>query len=205
MYIRYNFNRRRDSGKITQEEIEWKGPYCLFGYESQENPIAIPDVSGVYLFCFSIGGNYVLEYAGVTKSTKQRMKTHIREYKKGSYTIIDLDALENFERKEIWHGWDLAKSEDSKKYFKKHGEYYSNTIDRQLYSYRVFVSEIVDVRKRERIEAALMLNAYQSDERWADLVPRGMSLKGRFNCEIPIIIKNKCHTNIIGIPDKIEI
>ena len=53
MYIRYNFNRRRDRGKITQEEIEWKGPYCLFGYESQENPIAIPDVSGVYLFCFS--------------------------------------------------------------------------------------------------------------------------------------------------------
>ena len=132
-------------------------------------------------------------------------QTHIREYKKGSYTIIDLYALENFERKEIWHGWDLAKSEDSKKYFKKHGEYYSNTIDRQLYSYRVFISEIVDVRKRERIEAALMLNAYQSYERWADLVPRGMSLKGRFNCEIPIIIKNKCHTNIIGIPDKIEI
>ena len=74
MYIRYNFNRRRDSGKITQEEIEWKGPYCLFGYESQENPIAIPDVSGVYLFCFSIGGNYVLEYQTTNENSYTRIQ-----------------------------------------------------------------------------------------------------------------------------------
>ena len=34
---------------------------------------------------------------------------------------------------------------------------------------------------------------------------KSMILTSLISCEIPIIIKNKCHTNIIGIPDKIEI
>ena len=88
MYIRYNFNRRRDSGKITQEEIEWKGPYCLFGYESQENPIAIPDVSGVYLFlffywrqlCFGIRRGYE-----VYQTTNENSYTRIQKGKLYDY------------------------------------------------------------------------------------------------------------------------
>lgn len=50
-------------------------------------------------------------------------------------------------------------------------------IERQLKTFRIFITEIQDIRKRERLEAALIFNMYVIKEPYADLIDRGMSLK----------------------------
>ena len=205
MTARWSFNRRRDKEKIIYEHITWVGPFCLPGFENKDSQNKIPDISGVYLFCFPLAANFVLESAGISKSTKKRIVTHLREYRKGNYNIFDMEAIKNSERVEIWHGWAEAKKEENKEEFIRNKEFYSNAIEKQLSNYRIFVTKIGDLRKRERIEAALMINAYTSKEPWADLAPRWMHLKGRYNDEMPIIIVNECHATIFGLPENIEI
>jgi len=50
-----------------------------------------------------------------------------------------------------------------------------------------------------------MLSIYSSKEPWADLVDHGMALRGRFNDEIPIKVKNVCSYKIYGLPEEMEI
>ncbi len=141
--------------------------------------------------------------AGITNSIKRRFSTHTREYRKGNYNVLDVNFAEKGERKEIWHGWNYARTHRE--------EYQANknailkAIDIQLNSFKIFISEVKDLRKRERIEAAIMLNLYNKKQHWAELADRGMFLKGRYNSEIPIILKNKCSKRIFGIPKKLEI
>ena len=203
MVIRWSFNRKRDFNKISKETFSWKGPFCLPKLEKKTNFNSIPNISGVYIFCFPNKEGFVLEAAGITKSTKQRMATHLREYRKGNYNIFDMDAIKNCERAEIWHGWVDAKK--NREEFKNNKDYYSKAIERHLSTYRIFVTEVPDLRKRERIEAAIMINAYVSKEPWADLAPRWMHLKGRYNCEMPIEAVNDCDFNIYGLPKVLEI
>lgn len=55
------------------------------------------------------------------------------------------------------------------------------------------------------IEAAILINAYSSKEPWADLIDGGMALRGRFNYEVPIEIKNVCSHKMYGLLGTIEI
>lgn len=205
MATRFSFNRERDKDKIITEILTWDGPFCLPKYETEQFPVKMPDVAGVYIFCFPYRDGFLLEAAGVTKSTKQRIATHIREYKYGGYNIFDMDALSRLERLEIWHGWAESKIEENKIEFKANYEFYSKAIESQLSNYRIFIATVDDIRKRERIEAAIMLNAYTSKEPWADIAPRWMFLKGRYNHEIPIQIENKSNSIILGLPNQLEI
>lgn len=205
MATRFSFSRERDKEKITSEILTWDGPFCLPKYETDEIPEKMPDVAGVYIFCFPYKENFLLESAGVTKSTKQRIASHIREYKYGGYNIFDMDAISRLERLEIWHGWAESKIEENKIEFRNNYEFYSKAIERQLSNYRVFIATVDDKRKRERIEAAIMINAYVSKEPWADIAPRWMHLKGRYNHEIPIRIENKSKSIILGLPSYLEI
>lgn len=163
----------------------------------------MPDIAGVYLFTFEYKDGYILRSAGNTNSMKRRFFEHTREYRSGRYTVLDVKSANMGERKEIWHGWDYAKAHQDE--FLRYRDYILKSVENELASYNLFVAEIADKRKRERIEFAIVQNAYLSKEPWGDLVDGGMALKGRASYEIPIEIRNMSPYKIYGIPEMFEI
>ena len=141
--------------------------------------------------------------AGITNSTKRRFATHTREYKKENYNVLDINSAKKGERKEIWHGWQYAKTHPEE--FLQNKETILKAVDNQLQSFRIFIAEILDTRKRERIEAAIMQNIYTSQEHWSELADRGMFLKERYNYEMPLKMKNISTGKIYGLPKLLEI
>lgn len=131
------------------------------------------------------------------------MRSHTRAYRLGNYNVLDVDSALRGERKEIWHGWKYARSHMDE--YLENRRYITDAVEKQLKVFRIFIAEIEDVRKRERLEAALMFNLYVSKKPFAELADRGMFLKGRYNSEIPINIKNYLSSKIYGIPKTIEV
>ena len=199
----WSFNRLRDSNNIKKEDIIWQGPFSWPGFEDINKLKTIPNVEGVYLFTFKYKDGFLLYVAGITNSTKIRISTHNREYKKGNYTVFDVQSAENGIRKEIWHGWTYAKTHQDE--FINNKKTILNAVQNQLNSFRIFIAEIPEKRKRERIEAATMQNIYSSKEGWSELADRGMFLTLRYNYEMPIEIKNICSSKIYGLSDTLEI
>lgn len=199
----WSFNRERDAHLIKREDIFWRGPFAWNGFETVNSLEKIPDIAGVYLFTFEYRDGYIIYSAGVTSSTKRRLGEHTRAFRKGDYTILDVESAQVGVRKEIWHGWDYAKKH--KEEFEKNEAFISKAIEKQLGAYRLFVIEIDDRRKRERIEFSIIQSIYSSKEPWADLVDGGMALKGRYNSEMPIEIQNICPVNLYGLPEILEI
>jgi len=197
------FNRARDGKNIQTEDVEWLGPFSWPGYEHLTKLSSIPDVPGAYLFTFPYHKGFVLYCVGITKSMKQRLQAHTREYRKGNYNVLDVSYAIKGERQEIWHGWEYAKAHRDE--FEKNKNEILQAVENQLRAFRVFIAEIHDVRRRERMEFSFMNNLYLSKEDWAELADRGMFLKGRYNSEMPIIINNICPSKIYGIPTTIEI
>ena len=101
----WSFNRLIDSSRIRIEDIQWQGPFSCPGYENKNGLDEVPDIEGVYLFTFKYNDGYLIYGAGHTNSTKRRLKTHVRKYKKGEYTVLDVNSAGNGIRQEIWHGW----------------------------------------------------------------------------------------------------
>jgi hypothetical protein len=199
----WSFNRISDASKITTEEIKWIGPFSLPGYETRNGLEPTPNVEGVYLFSLVYKDGLILSGIGITNSTRRRLKTHIREYGKGNYTVLDVKAAEKGIRSEIWHGWQYAKAHQGE--FKKRQGVILKAIDDKLSAFKLFIAEVTDKRKRERIEAAVVQNLYVSKEPWADLIDRGMFLKERYNFEMPIETKNTAVQKIYGLPEFLEI
>ena len=199
----WSFNRLRDTSLIKTEDVEWQGPFSWTGYEKINKLKPIQDIAGVYLMTFEYKDGYILRSAGVSNSAKRRFSQHKREYIKGKYTVLDVEYAKNGERKEIWHGWEYAKAHQGK--FLENKDYILESVEKELGAYRLFISEVTDKRKRERIEFAIMLNIYSSKEPWSDLVDGGMALRGRFNYEIPIEVKNKCLYKMYGLPEILEV
>lgn len=199
----WSFNRVRDASMIKKEDLVWQGPFSWIGYEQINESKPIPDIAGVYLFTFEYLDGYILRSVGVTNSMKRRLAQHTREYKKGNYTLLDVESAKTGLRKELWHGWQYAKEHQDT--FLENKDIILEFVEKELISYRLFISEIADRRKRERIEAALLINAYSSKEPWHDLIDGGMALRGRYNYEIPIEVKNVCSHQLYGLPGTIEI
>jgi hypothetical protein len=199
----WSFNRLKDGENITTENKTWIGPFSWTGYENKNGLNSIPDIEGVYLFTFNFKEGFLIYAVGITNSTKRRISSHTREYKKGAYTVLNVESAEKGERVEIWHGWQYAKEHQDE--FQQNKDLILSGVDKQLQSFRIFLLQESDKRKRERIEAALMQNIYFSKEPWSELADRGMFLKGRHNFEMPIIIKNIGNHKIYGLPDSIEI
>ena len=184
----WSFNRLRDSSKIETEEIIWQGPFPWPGFENSDKAKSIPNVEGIYIFTFKYREGFILYGVGITNSTRRRITTHTREYRKGNYTVLDIKSAELGERKEIWHGWQYAKTH--RKEFENKKDQILNSINVHLKATQIFIAEVSDIRKRERIEAAIMHDVYASKEPWSELADRGMFLKERHNSEMPIEIIN---------------
>jgi hypothetical protein len=197
------FNRSKDSYLIKTEEIKWDGPFSLPKYHHINKLNVIPDISGVYIFTFNYKDGYIVRLVGESNSFKRRMNQHIREYKKGNYTILDVKSAQKGIRKEIWHGWSHAKRNPDQ--FIENKDYIMDATEQELASYRLFVANIPDKRKSQRIEFAIMHNIYADTQPWSDLVDRGMFLTGRFNSEVPINTKNQCQHKLYGLADFLEI
>lgn len=199
----WSFNRFRDASLIKTEDIVWQGPFSWPGFDQINSLTPIPDMAGVYLFTFEYKDGYILRGAGHTNSMKRRFSQHKREYMAGRYTVLDVKSASSGERKEIWHGWGYAKTHQDE--FLHHKDYILQSVEKELASYNLFITEVADKRKRERIEFAIMQSAYLSKEVWSDLVDGQMALRGRANYEIPAEARNICHYKIYGIPEKFEI
>lgn len=199
----WSFNRDVDSSKITKKILNWKGPFSWPKFEEYNNQEEMKPTEGVYLWTFEFKECFLIYAAGITNSTKRRFATHTREYRKGNYTILDIDAAQKGIRKEIWHGWNYAKENQDEFIEKK--EMILKSIEEQLKSFRIFIAEIPDKRKRERLEAGIMQNIYISKDFWSELADRGMYLKGRYNSEMPIEIQNCCNHKIYGLKEFLEI
>jgi hypothetical protein len=199
----WSFNRLRDSSLIKTEDIIWQGPFSWIGYERVNKLKPIPDVAGVYLYTFEYKDGYILRSVGVTNSMRRRFREHTREYNKGNYTVLDVESAKIGVRKELWHGWQYAREHQQQ--FLEHKDDILEFVKNELTAYRLFITQIADRRKRERIEAAILINTYRSKEPWADLFDGGMSFRGRYNDEIPIKVKNICSYKLYGLPETIEI
>lgn len=199
----WSFSRLRDTSKIKVEEIQWQGPFSWPGYENQNNLDKIPDTEGVYIFTFQYKDGYLVYAAGITNSTKKRIRSHTLEYKSGRYTVLNVSSAQQGERQEIWHGWKYARTHQEE--LNKQKEEILTAVDEQLKSFRIFIAQVSDKRTRERFEAAIMHNIYYCKELWAELADRGMFLNGRYNAEMPIEIKNISDYKIYGLPETLEI
>lgn len=199
----WSFSRLKDALNIKVEEIKWQGPFSWPGYESKNNLEAVPDVEGIYLFAFTYKDGYLIYAAGITNSTKKRLRRHTLEYKKGNYNVLDVKAAEVGERHEIWHGWGYAKTHQEE--LNERREEILKAVDEQLRSYKVFVTPVANKRIRERFEAAIMHNIYYCKEPWAELADRGMLLRERYNAEMPIETKNISNHKMYGLPEVLEI
>ena len=155
----WSFNRVRDASMIKTEDLIWQGPFAWIGYEQVDKPNPILDIAGVYLFTFEYLDGYILRSVGVTNSMKRRLAQHTREYKKGNYTLLDVESAKTGLRRELWHGWQYAK---------EHQDIFLENKD-------------------------------------VILIDGGMALRGRYNYEIPIEVKNICSHKLYGLPEIMEI
>ena len=199
----WSFNRSRDSHLIQTEEFLWEGPYSWYGFQESNKLNETPDVSGVYLFTFEYKDGFILRHAGITSSMRKRFSQHRRYYFTGKYTILDVPSARNGERLELWHGWEYEKTHQEE--LLANADLIKKLAVEELTHYKIFVTQIFDKRKRERLEFSIIHHAYASKEAWGDLVDRGMSLRGRFNYEMPIKAENSCNYRIYGLPKEIEI
>lgn len=202
----WSFNRRWDASSIMDDTTLWKGPFAWPGFGGPGQAEEIPDVSGVYLFTFEYLDGYILRSAGETDSTKRRFQDHRRKYVNGLYTVLDVAAGQKGERKEIWHGWPRkAQEQEHRAQFQQYQDHIRKCVNDELRAYRLFAADIGDKRKRQRVEAAIVMEAYRSKQPWADLIDGGMRLDGRWNNEIPISMSMRCESKIYGLPPLLEV
>ena len=199
----WSFDRLRDKEKIIQIDLLWQGPFAWPGFEQINTIKPLPDIAGVYALTFEYSDGYLLYSAGITKSTKRRICAHTREYRNGKYTVLDPVCAGKGERSEVWHGWQYARQHHDE--FVNRKTEIQAAAERQLQAYRIFVAEVPDTRIRERIEAGIMENLYSSKEYWSELACRGMFLKGRYNCEMPIVVHNISSGKIYGLHVPLEV
>ena len=91
-------------------EATWDGPYSWPTYETENKLPPIPKIPGVYLQTFEYQGGYLIYAAGLTRRpAPRRFREHTHKYMNGEYTVLDIAAVQQGIRKEIWHGWGYAK------------------------------------------------------------------------------------------------
>lgn len=181
-------------------EITWNGPYSWPGYEDDNSLPAIPKVPGVYLQTFEYKRGYLIYAAGITRRpVPTRFREHARKYMNGEYNVLDILAAQEGIRKEIWHGWGYARGHREE--FKEKQMAIQNAVQMQLAGFRIFVTDIQELRVLERLEAAIMNKLYEQAPPICDIPDRGMQLAPRWNSENPITVKSCCKVHLHGLPD----
>jgi|ERR1022692_3866521 hypothetical protein len=187
-------------------EIEWVGPY---GWPKFEGDLQrLPELPGVYLLTVEYQKGYLIYSAGITRRPMpERFREHTREYMNGVYNVLDISAMQNGIKKQVWHGfWMRKRSPEKESEFVSRRFVIEDAVRKQLAGFRVFVANIgTKPRILERLEAAIMKNLYNQPTPFCDIPDRGMKLTKRGKSERPIVVKNKCSVTIHGLPLCLEI
>ncbi|AKB82807.1 hypothetical protein MSBR3_2229 [Methanosarcina barkeri 3] len=186
-------------------DIEWKGPYSWPKFETESNLPPIPKHPGVYLQTSVYENGYIVYAAGYTRRPiPQRFREHTKKYLSGDYTILDMDAMKHGVRKEIWHGWGVARQRRDEYEHRK-----SELVEaagKQLAEFSIFVADIgTEPRILERIEGAIMYTLYENTNPFRDIPDRGMQLSPRWKMESPITAFIHSSVELYGIPKQLEI
>jgi hypothetical protein len=189
----------------TTIAVTWTGPFAWPAFESEVNLPSIPKHPGVYLMTVEYLNGYLIYVVGITRrSVPARFREHNRNYLSGEYTVLDITALQQGIRKEIWHGWGWTPE--------KRTDYESRKVAiddsaRQLLAgYRIFVANITtQPRILERLEASIMNRLYEEPSPLCDIPDRGMMLAPRWESEGIVVVENEFPAILYGLPRNLEI
>lgn len=179
--------------------VTWAGPYAWPGFERDGLP-ALPNHGGVYLLTFEREDGFLIYAPGEAGDFRKRFGQHAREYRRGEYTVLDVDRAQAGVRSEIWHGWGWT-PEKRAEYARREAEI-QLAVTRELAALRIFVSNDLPQRERRRLEGAIIRRLYADD---APLPDRGMFAHRAFNHEAPIAVVNVCEGKLIGLPERMLI
>ena len=186
-------------------EAKWLGPFSWPSYEDQSGLPSLPDLTGLYLQTFEYKDGYLVYAAGLTRrKVITRFKEHTRNYKRGEYTVFDMDEINRGVRKEFYQGWTYAR--DNPEIFENDKDNILRAVDKQLASFRVFVAEISsEPRVLERLESGIMEQLYREPPPICDIPDKGMFLAAKKEGEEEITIKNISPTLLHGLPELLDI
>ena len=186
-------------------EILWTGPYSWPKYESETGLPSVPKHFGLYLQTFEYQDGYLISAAGLTRRPiPTRLREHTNKFINGDYTIMDMTALKEGLRKEVWHGWGW--SPEKRTDFEERKMIILSAASKQLAAYRLFVAN-VDPQPRilERLEASIWNLLYKLPNPLCDIPDRGVMISPRWETETPIIVKNSCKVRLHGLPASFDI
>lgn len=191
--------------KESEIEIIWTGPYSWPKYEDENKLKYIPKKPGVYLQTVEYQDGYLIYAAGLTRrEIPKRFREHTYKYMSGDYNVLDIAAMKQGVRNEVWHGWGWTP--DKKAEFEKRKTEILNAVQKQLTGFRIFIADIgTQPRILERLEASIMNNLYVQPAPFCDIPDKGMMLAPRWDSEIPITVKNICECRLFGLPTNLEI
>lgn len=186
-------------------DVNWDGPFAWSKYEKISGLPPIPKHPGVYLQTVEYNDGYLIYAAGITRRTiHTRFREHTKKYLNGDYTVLDIVAMQQGKRVEIWHGWGWNPEKRAK--FDDDKVEITEAVHKQLTGFRVFVANLgTEPRILERFEASVMNNLYKQPSPYCDIPDRGMHLAPRKKLEEPISAKFKCLEILYGLPDEFEI
>jgi len=192
------------SNKLAIDAM-WSGPLAWPAFESEAKLPSIPNHPGAYLMTVEYLNGYLIYAAGITRRPiPTRFGEHTLKYMSGDYTVLDITAMNEGIRKEIWHGWGWSPE--------KRTEYENRKLTivdaarKQLAGFRIFVANVgIQPRLLERLEASIMNRLYQEPSPFCDVPDKGMMLAPRWESEEIIIVKNECAATLYGLPKQLEI
>lgn len=130
--------------------LSCSGPYSWPDFEPTNGLPALPAFGGVYLQTAEYGGGYLIYCAGVTgRPFRERFIEHKRCYMAGEYTVLDITALQQGRRAEIWHGWGYARAHRAE--FAARQAEIRAAANQQMAGFRLFVAPVDDRRNRDRL------------------------------------------------------
>lgn len=185
--------------EATTIEVTWNGPYSWPAFEGENDLRPIPKISGVYLQTFGYQDGYLIYAAGLTRRpVSTRFREHTQKYMNGEYSVLDIAAVKQGIRREIWHGWGYARKHREE--FEERRLIILDAVRKQLAGFCIFVTDLGrEQRVLERLEASIMRNLYQQPPPICDIPDRGMQLAPRWDLEEPIIVKNNCAAVLHGL------
>jgi hypothetical protein len=190
--------------------LDWNGPFALQGPDGNlffDSPVA--NQCGIYVFTINYQDGYLIYLTGwTTRPFKKRFKEHIREYRKGTYTIFNCESFRNGKRDEIWHGMWTKKETNTlamKALFESRHQDINPVIEDLLSTFRIFVAPLERERRvLARVEAAIMNLLYSSEEPFSSLPDKGMALAPRWTSERPFLVENKADILFHALPQCFE-
>jgi hypothetical protein len=185
--------------------IIWTGPYSWPGLELESKLAPTPSQPGVYLMTVDYLDGYLIYAAGLTRrSIRQRLGEHTRKYMSGDYNVLEITAMQQGVRSEVWHGWGW--SPEKRIEFEHRKSEILNAVRKQLAGFRIFTAHLgTEPRLLERLEAAVMNNLYRQPSPFCDIPDKGMMLAPRRNPESALLANNQCAAMLYGLPAFLEL